>query len=155
MSYTAATTTTTTTTTPSSSIIKTTEQENEALARRYHMDIFQKGKLEVADEILSPDFVLRNPVLPVQVRYGPAGTKEFASATIAAVPDRQFEHEDTVAKGDKVLIRWTLRGTNTGPIFGNPPTGKPIIVTGFDLFRISSDGKIAEMWQQYNFGSWP
>jgi steroid delta-isomerase-like uncharacterized protein len=146
----------TTATTSSSSIItKTTEKENEALARRYHMDIFQKGKLEVADEILSPDFVLRNPVLPVQVRYGPAGTKEFASATIAAVPDRQFEHEDAVAKGDKVLIRWTLRGTNTGPIFGNPPTGKPIIVTGFDLFRISSDGKIAEMWQQYNFGSWP
>ena len=131
------------------------EDKNEALALRYHNDIFQKGKLEVADEILSPDFVLRNPVLPVQVRYGPAGTKEFASATIAAVPDRQFEHEDTVAKGDKVLIRWTLRGTNTGPIFGNPPTGKPIIVTGFDLFRISSDGKIAEMWQQYNFGSWP
>ena len=55
----------TTTTTPSSypTITKTTEQENELLARRYHMDIFQKGKLEVADEILSPDFVLRNPVL--------------------------------------------------------------------------------------------
>jgi hypothetical protein len=67
----------TTTTTPSSSITKTTEQENEALARRYHMDIFQKGKLEVADEILSPDFVLRNPVLPVQVRYGPAGQKNL------------------------------------------------------------------------------
>jgi hypothetical protein len=76
----------TTATTSSSSITKTTEQENEALARRYHMDIFQKGKLEVADEIISPDFVLRNPILPVQVRYGPAGTKEFASATIAAVP---------------------------------------------------------------------
>ena len=149
--------TTTTTTTPSSSTTttKTTEQENELLARRYHMDIFQKGNLEVADEILSPDFVLRNPILPVQVRYGPAGTKEFASATIKAVPDRQFEHEDVIAKGDKVLIRWTLRGTNAGPIFGNPPTGKPIIVTGFDLFRISSDGKIAEMWQQYNIGSWP
>jgi hypothetical protein len=40
------------TTTSSSSITKTTEKENEALARRYHMDIFQKGKLEVADMVI-------------------------------------------------------------------------------------------------------
>ena len=31
------------------------EEKNEALALRYHNDIFQKGKLEVADEILSLD----------------------------------------------------------------------------------------------------
>jgi hypothetical protein len=50
------------------------EQENEALAHRYHMDIFQKGRLEVADETLSPDFVLHNPLLPLDIRYGPVGT---------------------------------------------------------------------------------
>ena len=40
------------------------EKENEALALRYHNEIFQKGKLEVADEILSSDFVIHNPLLP-------------------------------------------------------------------------------------------
>ena len=88
------------------------------------------------------------------MRHGPAGTKQFASATITDIPDRRFENEETVAKGDKVLIRWTISGTNTGPKFGNPPTGKPIVVSGFDLPRISN-GKIIELWQQYNFGSWP
>src|SRR6478672_11860092 len=63
-------------------------------------------------------------------------------------------HHDVFAKGDKVLIRWTNSGTNTGPLFGNPPTGKQFVVTGFDLFRISN-GKIMEMWQQYNFAPWP
>ncbi len=58
--------------------------------------------------------------------------------------DPKFVHEDTVVKGDKVLIRWTLTGTNTGEMFGNPPTGKPLVITGFDLFRISGD-KIVEM----------
>jgi len=62
-------------------------------------------------------------------------------------------HDDVFAKGDKVLIRWTNTGTNTGPLFGNPPTGKPYVATGFDLFRISN-GKIIELWQQYSFGSW-
>ena len=42
---------------------KTTEQENEAIAHRFHMEIFQEGKLVIADEILTPDFILRNPIL--------------------------------------------------------------------------------------------
>jgi predicted SnoaL-like aldol condensation-catalyzing enzyme len=129
------------------------EEKNETLALRYHNDIFQKGKLEVADEILSPNFVLHNPVLPEELRKGPEGTKKYASTVIAAVPDRKLVHDDILAKGDKVLFRWTLSGTNTGPLFGNSPTGKPYVATGFDLFRISNR-KIAEMWQQYNFASW-
>jgi len=44
----------------------------------------------------------------------------------AAVPDRKLVHDDILSKGDKVLIRWTNSGTNTGPLFGNPPTGKTI-----------------------------
>jgi len=52
------------------------------------------------------------------------------------------------------IFRWSNSGTNTGPLFGNPPTGKQFVVTGFDLFRISN-GKIMEMWQQYNFAPWP
>jgi predicted SnoaL-like aldol condensation-catalyzing enzyme len=137
----------------SSSTSNEEEEKNEALALRYHNDIFQKGKLEVADEILSPDFVLHNPVLPEDLRNGPEGTKKCASAIIAAVPDRKLVHDDIFTKGDKVLIRWTNSGTNTGPLFGNPPTGIPYVATGFDLFRISN-GKIMELWQQYNFGSW-
>ncbi|MGA9171784.1 MAG: ester cyclase [Nitrososphaeraceae archaeon] len=45
-------------------------------------------------------------------------------------------------------------GSNYLPLFGNPATGKPYIATGFDLFRISN-GKIMELWQQYNFAPWP
>ena len=133
----------------SSNTSKEEEKKNQALALRYHDDIFQKGKLEVADEILSNDFVIHNPSLPKELRNGPEGTKKYASAVISAVPDRRLVHDDFFAKGDKVLIRWT----NTGPLFGNPPTGKPYVATGFDLFRISN-GKIIELWQQYSFGSW-
>ena len=129
------------------------EEENQVLAIRYHDDIFEKGKLEVADEILSSDFVIHNPVLPEEFRNGPAGTKRYASAIMTAVPDRKLEHHEVLAKGDMVMIRWTNSGTHTGMLFGNPPTGKRYVATGFDLFRIS-DGKIQELWQQYNFGNW-
>jgi steroid delta-isomerase-like uncharacterized protein len=131
------------------------EQGNEALAHRFHMDIFQQGRLEVADEILTPDFVWRNPIIPPELQRGPESVKKIASEIIDIMPDRKITHDDTISKGDKVMIRWTLTGTAKREIFGIPPTDKPTSVIGFDLFRISSEGKIVEMWQQFSSGKWP
>ena len=118
------------------------------------MEIFQKAKFSVADEILTPDFVLHNPVLPSDLTKGPEGVKRFASGVVDSCPERQFTHHDTISKGDKVLIRWTLTGIVKRDFLGVSASDKPITVTGFDLFRISADGKLAEMWQQWNIGSW-
>ena len=35
-------------------------EENEVLAHRFHMDMFQKRDLSVADEILATEFVQRS-----------------------------------------------------------------------------------------------
>jgi predicted SnoaL-like aldol condensation-catalyzing enzyme len=139
----------------SSTISKTTEQENEVLARRFHMEIFQKAKFSVADEILTPDFVLHNPVLPVELTKGSEGVKRFASGVVDSCPGHQITHHETLSKGDKVLIRWTFTGIAKKDFLGVSASEKPITISGFDLFRISKDGKkLAEMWQQWNIGSW-
>jgi predicted SnoaL-like aldol condensation-catalyzing enzyme len=139
----------------SSSTITKTEQENEFLARRFHMEIFLKAKFTLADEILTPDFVLRNPMLPSDLTQGPEGVKKFASLVVDSSPGYQIMHHDTISKGDKVLIRWTFTGILKKEMLGIRPSDKPITITGFDLFRISADSKIAEMWQQFNVGNWP
>jgi predicted SnoaL-like aldol condensation-catalyzing enzyme len=145
-----------TSSTSSTSSTTKTEQENEALAHRFHMEIFQQGKFALADEILAPDFVLRNPMLPSEFTHGPEGVKKFASGVVDSLPGRQFTHHDTISKGDKVLIRFTLTGIPKKEMLGIRPSDKPITISGFDLFRITTDGKkIAEMWQQFNVGSWP
>ena len=136
-------------------IAKTTEQEYEAIARRFHMEIFQQGKLQVADEILTSDFVLRNPTLPSEFTRGPEGVKRFALGVVDSSSGYQIVHHDTISKGDKVLIRWTFTGTVKKEMLGISPSDKPVTITGFDLFRITTDGKIAELWQQFNVGSWP
>ncbi len=122
-------------------------ERNEALAHRFHMDIFQEGNLDAADEILSPDFVWHGGGGPGEDQRGPEPTKQVASALIAAFPDRRITHEDTLVAGDKVLIRWTMSGTQEGEFAGIAPTGRRVTVTGFDLFRIEG-GKIVEMWQE-------
>jgi steroid delta-isomerase-like uncharacterized protein len=127
---------------------------NEAIAHRFHMNIFQEGKLEMADEIIASDFVWRNPIIPSESQHGPESVKKIASAVIEAMPDRQITHDDTIAKGDKVMIRWTMTGTIKRELFGISPSDKPTSMIGFDLFRISDEGKIVEMWQQFSNGKW-
>jgi predicted SnoaL-like aldol condensation-catalyzing enzyme len=144
-----------TSSTVTSTVAKTTEQEYEAIARRFHMEIFQQGKLDVADEILTPDFVLRNPTLPSELTHGAEGVKRFASGVVDSSPGYQIVHHDTISKGDKVLIRWTFTGMVKKEMLGISPSDNPVTITGFDLFRITADGKIAELWQQFNVGSWP
>jgi predicted SnoaL-like aldol condensation-catalyzing enzyme len=134
---------------------KTTEQQNEAIAHRFHMEIFQERKLDIADEILTSDFVLRNPMLPSEFTRGPEGVKKFASIVIDSSSEFQITHHDTISKGDKVLIRWTFSGMLKKEMLGISPSGEPVTITGFDLFRIATDGKIPELWQQFNLGSWP
>jgi hypothetical protein len=75
------------------------EDKNEALAKRYHEDIYQKGNLEVADEILSSDFVLHNPTLPEELRNDPEGAEKYESAIIiTAVPYRKLVQDDIFTK---------------------------------------------------------
>jgi hypothetical protein len=54
------------------------------------MEIFKEGKLEVADEILTSDFVLRNPMLLSELTHGPDGVKKFASLVV----DRSYGISD-------------------------------------------------------------
>jgi steroid delta-isomerase-like uncharacterized protein len=65
-----------------------------------------------------------------------------------------FEHlnvtvEEMVAEGDRVAARFTARGIHKGAFMGLPPTGKPITMTGMEIFRIE-DGRIAELWGEAN-----
>jgi steroid delta-isomerase-like uncharacterized protein len=119
--------------------------ENEAVAHRWHMDIFDAGKLEMADEILAPGFIFH---MPGQDIRGPEETKQLATAMRTAFPDMQITHEDTVSSGNKVVIRWTARGTHQGtypPPWEVPATGKEIRMRGIDWYHIDN-GKIAEAW---------
>jgi steroid delta-isomerase-like uncharacterized protein len=124
-------------------------EENKALAHRFHMDIFQQGNLGVVYELISPDFVWHAPAAPPEWVHGPEGVRQAATELRTAYPDLDLTHEDTVAEGDRVMIRWIMRGTHNGPIMGIPATGKSVTVAGIDVFRIAG-GQIVELWQHWD-----
>ena len=125
-------------------------EENKAIIRR-GIEVTNRGNLEenlaLVDELFVPDFVFHDPNIPV-----PAGGihsredyKQFGTAFQTALPG-QFTIEDLVAEGEKVVFRYTYRGTHRGEWRGLPPTGKAVTFTGTITYRIV-DGKIVEAWQ--------
>lgn len=62
-----------------------------------------------------------------------------------AFPDAHWREEDLFAEGDRVVGRYTLRGTHLGDFLGIPPTGNTITVSNIHILRIA-DGKIVEHW---------
>jgi len=116
--------------------------DNKRLARRYFADILNTGTFASAEELFVPDFVFRNP--PVVAR----GVSEFRMAieTVrTAFPDLCFVIHDVIAEEDRVAVRWTVTGTQSGEFFGRAATGKTIDVTGMNMFRMA-DGRIHEIW---------
>jgi hypothetical protein len=53
-------------------------EENEALARRWFEDLFNRGNLEVADEIIASDHVNHDSTLP-DIPPGLEGQKQIAN----------------------------------------------------------------------------
>ena len=122
-----------------------TLEANKALVRRL-VESMRPGSLDVVDEVVAADFVHRNPADPAMAP-GPAGLKQMEQRWLAAFPDMQTTVDDQIAEGDKVVTRWTGRGTHRGEMFGIAPTGKQIEFTGIFVDRIAS-GKIVEHWDE-------
>ena len=71
--------------------------------------------------------------------------KQLVTMYFSAFPDLHLTIEDQIAEGDKVVTRWTARGTHQGPFMGIPPTGKRAVVTGIAIDRFAN-GKFVENW---------
>jgi predicted ester cyclase len=64
-------------------------------------------------------------------------------------PDIKVTVEDLVAEGEKVVARWTWRGTNQGEFQGMSPTGKQVTGSGISIHRFAN-GKFAEAWVNFD-----
>ena len=117
-------------------------EENKAIVRRYYEEVFGKGDLPAADEVVAPDLINHSSV------PGPAGLeglKQRVAALLIAFPDLKFTIEHMIAEGDTVAAHFTARATHKGQFFGIPATGKQVTVMAIGMYRIA-DGKIVEVW---------
>jgi predicted ester cyclase len=124
-------------------------EANKAIARRYFEEFLHERKGIVGEDLdlFAPTYQRYFPGSP-----GPLDLKghEHISITLcSAYADGRFTVEDTIAEGDKVVSRFTFRGTHQGAVLGIPPTGKQVTLTGNEIHRIV-DGRIVEQWSQFD-----
>ena len=122
---------------------------NAATAKRVLEEAFSQGQVDILDEICASDYVGHDPADPEDTRSIEAA-KERARMYKTAMSDLEVTADDIVACDDKVVMRWTARGTNDGELMGMPPTGKRVEITGMSIDRFDADGKIAETWDQWD-----
>jgi steroid delta-isomerase-like uncharacterized protein len=116
---------------------------NKVIYRRFIDEIFNEGRLEKLDEVLSPAYIYHDA--PEGAMPGPEGVKRVVTMFRTAFPDLKITIDDQVAEGDKVCSRTTMRGTHQGTIFGVPPTGRSVSMHGMTMARIA-DGRVVESW---------
>jgi predicted ester cyclase len=62
-------------------------------------------------------------------------------------PDIQWTPEETIAKGEKVAARFTMRGTHLGVFFGIPATSRTIEGTAMKFYRFHEGQFVEERGQ--------
>jgi predicted ester cyclase len=92
------------------------------------------------EKYCTPDFIYHAP--------SDMNREQFIQMNVmmlSAFPDFYYSLDDMVAEGDKIVNRYTVKGTHKGTFMGIPATGKHIVVKGVEIHRISGGGIFGNM----------
>ncbi len=73
----------------------------------------------------------------------------FLRGELETFPDAREEIADLLAEGDRVAVRHSFRGTQTGPMGPHPPSGRVLSADYLAIYRLA-DGLIAEAWAEWD-----
>jgi steroid delta-isomerase-like uncharacterized protein len=119
-------------------------EEHKALVRRFDEEVWNGRNLSRVDELFADNHIFRAAGSPPLDREG---HRQMIAHFQDAFPDGRNTSEELLAEGDKVVQRWTFRGTHHGAFQGIPPTGKPVTLTGISIWRVDG-GTIVESWHE-------
>jgi predicted ester cyclase len=118
-------------------------EEYKRIARQVLEELFERGNLEAADDLIHPHFV--NHEAPPDNPQGPDGLKETVSWLRGLWGPMHADIEDEICESDKVVARVTMHGRHLGEFLGRQPTGKEYAAEQIHIWRIA-DGKVIEHW---------
>ena len=125
--------------------------ESKDLIRRWFEEVWNKGREDAIDEMFAADGVAHGLTEEGdKTMRGPEQFKPFYRAFRSAFPDLEIVVEDTIAEGDKLAARCTVRGKHQSDSLGFAATGLTTDFTGITIVRIER-GKIVEAWNNFDF----
>jgi predicted ester cyclase len=104
---------------------------------------WNKGRLEVLDDLVAEEYRRRGPAVDIK---GRAGWKRHITAVRSLFPDFHVEIHDVLAAGACGIARFTATLTHSSPYLGVTPTGHKVSFDGIVMVRFE-DGLLAEEWE--------
>lgn len=125
-------------------------ESNKAIAKKA-LELWNSNNMKNLEEIYSPNCVFHQHHHPQSSRdiKGTTEWKKFINEFRQAFPDFQDTLEDQIAEGNKVVTRFTSRGTHKGEFMGFDATNKKLVWTGIAIYRIENS-KIVESWVNWD-----
>ena len=121
-------------------------EQNKTLVRRWFEQVWNKGRAESIDELLSERSVVHGLGTDL---HGPAGFKPFHAAYRDAFPDLALQIEHMLADDDLVAVHWSATATHGGGGLGFAATGKRVSFSGMTLIRVEGN-KLIEGWNSFD-----
>jgi steroid delta-isomerase-like uncharacterized protein len=122
--------------------------DNKAIVRRLYEEVWNKRRLEVVDELISPSHALNDPIVSGS-QTGPELYKRRVVEFTASFPDLCFTIEDMIAEKGKVVVCWTISGTHKGEFMDIPATGRKVSVEGITIHHVTN-GKILDSYARWD-----
>jgi steroid delta-isomerase-like uncharacterized protein len=116
--------------------------DNMAIVRRLYEEVWNKRRLGVVDELISPSHALNDPITSGS-QTGPELYKRRVRELTTSFPDLCFTIEDIIAEKGKLVVSWIISGTHKGAFMGIPATGGKISVEGITIHHIAN-GKLLD-----------
>jgi steroid delta-isomerase-like uncharacterized protein len=115
-------------------VVKEDPMDATDVAQRY-FDAWNRRDPEAIVATFAEGGTYTDPNIPEGLRGQAIG--EYAAGLFTAFPDLSFDVISHHATGDgTVAARWLMRGTNTGSLRGNPPTGATVALPGADFIAV-------------------
>lgn len=121
---------------------------NAALVRRAIETIWNRGDLDVADELFALEYVNHYGLI-VDLVKGPEAVKISAAFHRLILPHLYVEVEDLRTDEDIVVLRWTARGGFGRIGIGSPTGGIGESLKGITRSRVAG-GLIVESWTEWD-----
>ena len=122
--------------------------DNKAIVRRLYEEVWNKRRLDVVEELISPSHALNDPIVSGS-QTGPELYKRRVVEFTASFPDLRFTIEDMIAEKGKVVVCWTISGTHKGEFMDIPATGRKVSVEGITIHHITN-GKILDSYARWD-----
>src|SRR5215510_5045333 len=116
-------------------------ERNKAIVLRL-FEVWNTCNLDAIEELYAADYVADYRRY-APLRHGHDAIKGMVQRAHTAFPDYHEELEEMIAEGDKVVVRFTITGTQLGQWGPLPPTGKAVCFEELVILRFV-DGKVAE-----------